>query len=129
MEFHKLTPNLVVRDVDASVAFYRDTLSMDLNLHVPDSAPFIFASVRRGETEIFLNSEQAVAQETPGFCKQAVGWNLTQYIVVTGIDELLQQVQRRGAKIVMPLKKQFYGMREFGIADPDSNILIFAERS
>ncbi len=129
MGFHKLTPNLVVRDVDASVAFYRDVLGMELNLHVPDNPPFIFASVRRGETEIFLNDEKTVAQEMPGFAKQPVGWNLTQYIVVSGIDELLQQVQRRGAKIVMPLKKQFYGMREFAIADPDSNILIFAERS
>jgi len=28
----------------------------------------------------------------------------------------------------MPLKTQFYGMREFAIEDPDGHILTFAER-
>jgi uncharacterized glyoxalase superfamily protein PhnB len=28
----------------------------------------------------------------------------------------------------MPLKTQFYGMREFAVEDPDGHILTFAER-
>jgi uncharacterized glyoxalase superfamily protein PhnB len=28
----------------------------------------------------------------------------------------------------MPLKTQFYGMREFAIEDPDGHILTFAQR-
>ena len=28
----------------------------------------------------------------------------------------------------MPLKTQFYGMREFAVTDPDGHILTFAER-
>jgi uncharacterized glyoxalase superfamily protein PhnB len=28
----------------------------------------------------------------------------------------------------MPLKTQFYGMREFAIGDPDGHLLTFAER-
>ena len=32
------------------------------------------------------------------------------------------------APVVMPLKTQFYGMREFAVTDPDGHILTFAER-
>ena len=28
----------------------------------------------------------------------------------------------------MPLKDQFYGMREFGIVDPDGYVIFFAQR-
>lgn len=28
----------------------------------------------------------------------------------------------------MPLKDQFYGMREFGVEDPDGYVIFFAQR-
>ncbi len=32
-------------------------------------------------------------------------------------------------KIALPLKDQFYGMREFAIQDPDGYLVIFAQRT
>ena len=49
------------------------------------------------------------------------------FFVVTDVDALHATVSPR-ATIVMPLKTQFYGMREFAIEDPDGHILTFAER-
>jgi uncharacterized glyoxalase superfamily protein PhnB len=37
-------------------------------------------------------------------------------------------VQEHGAKINMPLTDQFYGMREFGMIDPEGWMLTFAQR-
>jgi uncharacterized glyoxalase superfamily protein PhnB len=34
----------------------------------------------------------------------------------------------RKAPIVMPIKDQFYGMREFGVQDPDGYVIFFAQR-
>jgi uncharacterized glyoxalase superfamily protein PhnB len=30
--------------------------------------------------------------------------------------------------VIMPIKTQFYGMREFAVVDPDDHIITFAER-
>jgi uncharacterized glyoxalase superfamily protein PhnB len=30
--------------------------------------------------------------------------------------------------VILPLKTQFYGMREFAVTDPDGHIITFAER-
>ena len=40
-------------------------------------------------------------------------------------------VSQRGAKAraLMPLKNQFYGMREFAVEDPDGYVMIFAQRT
>ena len=32
------------------------------------------------------------------------------------------------ARVMMPMKDQFYGMREFGIEDPDGYVIFFAPR-
>ncbi len=45
--FSKLTPNLIVSDVDRSVAFYRDVLGFTVAMHVPDQSPYVFAGVRK----------------------------------------------------------------------------------
>jgi uncharacterized glyoxalase superfamily protein PhnB len=46
---------------------------------------------------------------------------------VWSVDAFHDRVAPR-AKVVMPLKTQFNGMREFAVEDPDGHILTFAER-
>ena len=50
------------------------------------------------------------------------------FMEVEGIEEVLAAVQKSGAKIVMPLKQQFYGMREFAFEDPEGWMVTVAER-
>jgi len=47
---------------------------------------------------------------------------------VEGIEEILKAVEKSGVKIVMPLKTQFYGMREFAFEDPEGWVVTIAER-
>ena len=46
---------------------------------------------------------------------------------IPGIDGLFASVAPR-ARVTMGLKDQFYGMREFGIEDPDGYVIFFAQR-
>jgi hypothetical protein len=48
MEIKKLTPNLVVRNVEASLKFYHEILGLGKAISVPDESPYIFASVSNG---------------------------------------------------------------------------------
>jgi uncharacterized glyoxalase superfamily protein PhnB len=50
------------------------------------------------------------------------------FIEVEGIEEVLAAVQKSAAKITMPLKEQFYGMREFAFEDPEGWLVTMAER-
>ena len=56
MKFTDVTPNLIVSDLDRSLAFYRDVLGFSLVTTVPDAAPFVFAWLKRDEVNVFLNS-------------------------------------------------------------------------
>jgi uncharacterized glyoxalase superfamily protein PhnB len=128
MKYQKLTPNLVVGDVAESLKFYQNVLGFDLGITVPEEAPYVFGSVTSGAVEIFFNDKKAVGEDYPPLVARPIGGTLTLFLEVEGIEEILSRVQNSGAKIVMPLKTQFYGMREFAFEDAEGWVITIAER-
>jgi uncharacterized glyoxalase superfamily protein PhnB len=126
--YAKLTPNLLVANVERSLAFYVDVLGFARGMTVPDESPFVFASVTSGPVEIFFNDAATATKEYPAFAAKPIGATATMFIETVGVDALHDRV-KSSAKVVMPLETKFYGMREFAIEDPDGYVLTFAERT
>jgi uncharacterized glyoxalase superfamily protein PhnB len=78
--------------------------------------------------EIFFNDQKTVAEEYPELAAKPIGGSLTLFIEVEGIEEVLAAIQKSGARITMPLKQQFYGMREFAFEDPEGWVVTVAEK-
>ena len=133
MKFSDVTPNLIVADVDRSLAFDRDVLGFTAGESVPDTPPFVFVWMRRDGVNVFLNSVEAVRSEHSELAARAPGGTATLYIILEaddaagGVDALFASVSPR-ARVIMGLKTQFYGMREFGVEDPDGHVIFFAQR-
>jgi uncharacterized glyoxalase superfamily protein PhnB len=123
----KLTPNLVVSNVERSVAFYCDTLGFTLTQKVPDQSPLVFATVQSGDVEIFLNAPEPAIAEYPAFKSKPIGGTLTLFMEVDGIEVLHEALAGR-VTVVMPLERKWYGVTEFAIVDPDGYVITFAER-
>lgn len=126
-QFTSVTPNLLVSNLDRSTAFYRDVLGFTVKQTVPDAAPFVFVWLERDGVPVFLNDPKAVEKDVARVSARPFGGTATMFFVITGVDAYHAQVAPR-ANVVMELKTQFYGMREFAIEDPDGHILTFAER-
>jgi lactoylglutathione lyase len=133
MQITDVTPNLIVTDIERSVAFYRDRLGFTQLTQVPDQPPYVFVWMQRGGANVFLNARGPAAEELPLWAERPVGGTASLFFaleadsVAEGIDALFASVSPH-ATVVMPLKDQFYGMREFGILDPDGYVVFFAQR-
>lgn len=127
IRFTGVTPNLIVRDLAASTRFYCDVLGFTVKQTVPDVAPFAFVWLERGDVTVFLNDAAAVARDLPDYASPQFGGTATLFVAVDGVDALHAAVAPN-ARVVMSLRTQFYGMREFAIHDPDGHLLTFAER-
>jgi catechol 2,3-dioxygenase-like lactoylglutathione lyase family enzyme len=129
VSFQSLTPNLIVNDVDRSAAFYRDVLGFQQLKTVPEKPPFIFLWMKQGAVDVFLNAPQA--NPAPGVPAPLVGKSvpgtISLYIKVQGIEELAARVEQHGVKPAIAMHKEFYGMKEFAVLDPDGYLMIFAE--
>ena len=125
--FLSVTPNLVVRDIAASLVFYRDVLGFTAGESVPDTPPYLFIMLARDGVPVFLNDVKAASHDFPAMAATPPGGTCTMFFIVTDVDALHAAVAPK-ATVVMPLETQFYGMREFSVTDPDGHLITFAER-
>ena len=128
--FNKLTPNLLVADVERSLAFYTDVLGFERGFTVPEQSLFVFRSVVSGTIEIFFNERETATKEYPAFAGKPLGITGTMFIELEGTGNLdrLHDRLKTAVPVVMPLVTQWYGVKEFAIADPDGYVITFAER-
>lgn len=133
MTLTDVVPNLIVADINRSTTFYRDVLGFTIVTTVPDQAPYVFVWLKRDSVSVFLNAPAGIESDMPELAGRSIGGTATLFVTVEatnpteGVDTLMNTIGSR-AKVVMPLKDQFYGMREFAVEDPDGYIILFAQR-
>src|SRR5262249_18213167 len=103
---------LTVRDIQKSIAYYRDALGLDVTFQYGE--PTFYACLCRDDIALHLVS----AKET----KRLPG-NSALCIFGQDVDALHAELVRRGAKVVKPPQDYDYGMREFNVVDLDGNEL------
>ena len=93
MNAKKLTPNLVVRDVEESLRFYENILGFTREMVVPDQSPFVFASVKSGDVEIFFNQLENVLSEHPEMKGKPLAGISSSFIEVDNVEALVKKVE------------------------------------
>jgi uncharacterized glyoxalase superfamily protein PhnB len=128
MKLTGVTPNLVTNDIPRAVAFYRDVLGFNVMTTVPEAEPFVFVLLERDGVNVFLNDLKTVLHDTPDATSLVVGQSgVAMFFLIDDATAMWEQVRHR-APVVMALKDQWYGMREFTVTDPDGYVVTFAER-
>lgn len=122
----KLTPNLMVENVNRTVEFYRDVLGFEVTATVPEDGIFGWANTRNGAVEIMFQARLSLEEEIPLLKDRPVGASLSFYIdagdqVTTLYEQLKDKVQ-----LAQDLHTTFYGATEFAIVDCNGYILAFA---
>ena len=115
-----LWPHLSVRDMDASLAFYRDTLGFEQDLDIKDPAgKTTMASVEVGNTVIMLHcgdpGENPCTSLSLLFDK---GFDL---------DAFYHELRAKNVTICREIGNRPWGHRDFGVRDPDGYLLTFCQ--
>src|SRR5947207_1194232 len=72
----KMTPNLMVEDVNKTIAFYKDVLSFELLATVPETGQLNWAMMRRDKVEIMFQVRASITEEFPVLKDRAIGSSL-----------------------------------------------------
>ena len=73
----KLTPNLMVENVNDTVDYYKDTLGFELAMSQPEEGPLDWAMVQSGDVALMFQSRSSLGGELPMFKDMPVGGSLT----------------------------------------------------
>ena len=113
--FNSVMPSVAVRDMEASIRFYREQLGFECIF--TNGEPTAFALLKRDGVEIGLCAPVLGGQPGKNNC----------YIKLNGIDLYYAEIQAKGVPVRHPLRVEEYGMKEFMIEDPDGNTVNFGE--
>lgn len=129
MTLEKLTPNLVVHDVNETARFYCDVLGFSIVVSVPESGQFNFVILQSGGVELMLQALTSVQTEEglPWFRLPDGNDGAMLYIHVDDVRALRCSVEGH-AEIVAEVHDTFYGATEFAIRDPNGYVISFAQR-
>lgn len=105
-----LVPELPVADVETAQQYYRDILGFEIGWLYPGKE---IGAVSRGNAVIFFRKRQESFEP-------AIHW-----IFAADIDATYEELRSSGAKIVEPLEKKPWGLRQFTVEDLDGNRFYF----
>ena len=126
----KLTPNLMVENVDTTIQWYKDVFDAEVIMSVPyttDETKLQWAMIAIGEVSLMFQLRASLEGEIPALKNAPIGGSFTMYIDVTDVKTLFESVKSK-VKIVQDMHTTFYGSEEFAIEDCDAYILAFSEQ-
>jgi len=123
--YHSVTPYLMLRDGAAAIEFYKKAFgAKELMRHPGPQGKLMHAEVQIGDSPIMLADEMPEA-----LClgpKSRGGTTVGIMIYVENVDAVFQQAVAAGAKVLRPLKDQFYGDRSGSVEDPFGHVWTIA---
>ncbi len=115
--YHTVTPYMIVKDAARAIEFYKKAFGATelVRMAGPDGKVF-HAEIKIGNSPIML------ADEHPEFLArspQTIGGSpISICLYVPDVDALASQAVAAGAKVLRPVKDQFYGDRSGTFEDP-----------
>jgi uncharacterized glyoxalase superfamily protein PhnB len=121
----KITANLIVASVEASLPFWVERLGFERTVAVPESegaTKLGFVILVRDGVELMLQSRASMARDVPALAEGPHGSVL--YIEVGDLAPVRKALA--GWPNVVPERTTFYGAREIIVRDPDGNAVFFS---
>ena len=121
-----LSPTLAVRNMKATIEFYKNSLGFKMGMAFPDASNPEYVDLSKdGMVLMFIPAKNCgIGSED----KLGVGVNL--YLQIDGdIDEYYQELKKKGVRIAVDIKDEPYGVRDFTVEDIDGYKLTFNQIS
>ena len=119
--YHSVTPYLSVRGASEAIGFYKKALGAKEVMRMPGPDGTIgHAEILIGNSRVMLADEhpqmQFVGPATRG------GTTVHLHVYVPDVDKVVAKALTSGARLVRPIKDQFYGDRLGTVEDPFGHV-------
>jgi uncharacterized glyoxalase superfamily protein PhnB len=121
----KLTPILLVDAIEPCLPFWMERLGFTQTVAVPHEGKLGFVILARDGLELMYQTWDSAAADVAGATQRTNGRSAGLYIEVENIDDI--ETALRGAEIVQPRRKAFYGATEIFAREPGGHVVGFGQ--
>jgi uncharacterized glyoxalase superfamily protein PhnB len=126
MNVKRITPVLLVNEIEPLVPFWVERLGFTKTIEVPDGSKLGFVAFQKGPAEVMYQTYASVEKDAPpAMSAEARKGPTYLYMEVDNLDAVLAGM--KDVKKVMPERAAFYGMKEFAVQDPGGHFITFAQ--
>lgn len=127
MMLKDLVMELVVKDIFKCVDFYSKYLGFKLDMKAPDNDNFTWCQLSNGSLKIMMQDFEETKKEMLEFPKELSSSNiiLLKYDL-NKLKEIYNLIKLNNITLFMDIRETDYGTTEFGILDPENNIIILS---
>ena len=121
-----ISPTLAVRNMKQTIQFYRDSLGFKIGMAFPDTDNPEYADLSRDGMVLMFILVKNVGINS----RQKLGIGVNLYLQIDGdIDEYYRELKNKGVKVVVDIKDEPYGIRDFTVEDINGYKLTFNQVS
>ncbi|MGA8849109.1 MAG: VOC family protein [Dehalococcoidia bacterium] len=121
-----ISPTLAVRNMKQTIQFYRDSLGFKIGMAFPDADNPEYADLSKDGMVIMFIPAKNVSIGA----KEKLGIGVNLYMQIDGdIDEYYRELKNKGVKVVVDIKDEPYGIRDFTVEDINGYKLTFNQVS
>ena len=128
MNVKRITPVLLVKEIEPVVPFWVGRLGFTKTIEVPDGNKIGFVAFQKGSIEVMYQTYSSVEKDAPpSMSAEARKGPTYLYMEVDNFEAVRAAMKDVG--MVMPVRTTFYGMKEIGVFDPAGHTVIFAAKA
>ena len=126
MKLIEIINELVVTDIEKTINFYKEYLGFEVIEQ--DGDPIVWVKMKKDDSTMMFEQYEEVCREIENFPEKVRSSNLIKfkYDSIEELKKLYNGLLDRNVEIFMEWKETEYGSVEFGILDPDGNMLILS---
>jgi len=124
MSINKITPILLVDEIESCLPFWIDRLGFEKTAEVPHEDRIGFVILQKDGTELMYQTFASVAADVPAIAATPRAGSVL-FIEVADIDATEKAVSAQ--QVVVPRRKTFYGADEIFVREPGGHIVGFAQ--
>ena len=123
----KLTPVLIVEEIEKSLPFWVDRMGFAKTVEVPEGPRLGFVILVREGAELMMQTLESVRKDVPAFAPEGpLPRGCGMFIEVDDFEDVRKRLA--GYPIAMAERVSFYGMRDIGVSEPSGPPGMFAAK-
>jgi len=128
----KLTPIIVVDEIEPCLPFWTEQLGFELTGTVPHEDAIGFAMMQKGGVELMYQNRASIdadigaSDANSGLGEELTTGTMTLFIEVEDLDSVIDSLV--DPDVVVPRRQTFYGMDELFVRAPCGTLVGFAAR-
>ena len=121
-----ISPTLAVRNMKQTIEFYKNSLGFKMGMTFPDADNPEYADLSKdGMVLMFIPAKNVGIGN-----QEKLGVGVNMYMQIDGdIDEYYNELKNKGVKVVVDIKDEPYGIRDFTVEDINGYKLTFNQVS